>query len=184
MRPTGLSTLRRSDTIVAMPEADQGAAGYWYASASTEGPTAVDVLNALRRYRVAEHAMRRRTRVAMGMGETDLLAVHHLLEAQHAGQVVTAKDLARHLDISSASTSVLLDRLVRSGHVMREGHPSDRRMVVVVATARADREVRATLGAMHSAMLEVARGLDPAELRAVHAFLGRIGEAVDGAGPQ
>ena len=50
------------------------ASGYWFPDddATQRG---VAVLNALRRYRAAETAMRRRTRDSMGMGETDLLAV-------------------------------------------------------------------------------------------------------------
>jgi DNA-binding MarR family transcriptional regulator len=166
-----------------MPEADQAAGGYWYTLDEDAAPTPVSVLNALRRYRSAEQEMRRRTRSAMGMGETDLIAVRYLLGAQRVGRVVTAKDLAQHLEISSASTTVLIDRLVRSGHVTRDRHPSDRRAVVVHATVGSDREVRATFGRMHDAMLDIAASLDPDELRAVRAFLERMRAAVDEAGP-
>ena len=60
------------------------ASGYWFPDddATQRG---VAVLNALRRYRAAETAMRRRTRDSMGMGETDLLAVRFLLQAQRSG---------------------------------------------------------------------------------------------------
>jgi DNA-binding MarR family transcriptional regulator len=167
-----------------MPEADQAAAGYWYTLSDGPAPTPVSVLDALRRYRTAEHEMRRRTRASMGMGETDLVAVRHLLGAQRAGRVVTAKDLARALEISSASTTVLIDRLVRSGHVRRDRHPTDRRAVVVVATADSDSEVRATFGCMHDAMLDIAASLAPEELRTVHAFLERMQAIVDAAGPR
>jgi DNA-binding MarR family transcriptional regulator len=167
-----------------MPEADQAAGGYWYALGDDTAPTPVSVLNALRRYRTAEQEMRRRTRTSMGMGETDLLAVRYLLGAQRTGRVVTAKDLAHHLEISSASTTVLIDRLVRSGHVQRDRHPTDRRAVVVVATPDSDREVRATFGRLHEAMLEIVGSLEGEELRAVHAFLERMRAVVDDAGPR
>jgi len=167
-----------------MPEADQAAGGYWYTLSDDPAPTPVAVLHALRRYRAAEQEMRRRTRASMGMGETDLVAVRYLLGAQRTDRVVTAKDLARHLEISSASTTVLIDRLVRSGHVQRDRHPTDRRAVVVRATPSSDGEVRATFGRMHEAMLEVVGALDDAELRTVHAFLERIRDVVDEAGPR
>jgi DNA-binding MarR family transcriptional regulator len=166
-----------------MPEADQAAGGYWYSVSDEPAPTPVSVLNALRRYRAAEQEMRRRTRFAMGMGETDLVAVRYLLGAQRTDRVVTAKELAQHLEISSASTTVLIDRLERSGHVRRERHPTDRRAVIVTATSGSDREVRSTFGRMHDAMLDVVRGLDDEELRVVQTFLERMCDVVDEAGP-
>ncbi|TPW72913.1 MarR family winged helix-turn-helix transcriptional regulator [Schumannella sp. 10F1B-5-1] len=151
--------------------------GYWYGD--EHATTSVDVLNALRRYRSAEVAMRRRTRSSMGMGETDLLALRYLLEAARRGDVVTPKDLATRLDISSASTTVLIDRLVKSGHVRRDPHPTDRRSIIVVATPSSDDEVRHTLGRMHERMVEVAESLTPAQSDAVVLFLTRMREAVE-----
>jgi DNA-binding MarR family transcriptional regulator len=169
--------------MLPMPEADQAAGGYWYALSRRDAPSAVDVLNALRRYRAAEQMMRRRTRASMGMGETDLVAVSYLLEARRSARVVTAKDLAAHLEISSASTTVLIDRLVRSGHVERDRHPSDRRAVVVVATPSADREVRASLGSMHAEMLALAEDLSDEERATVGRFLDGMRAIVDRVDP-
>jgi DNA-binding MarR family transcriptional regulator len=152
--------------------------GYWYPDedATRRG---VDVLNALRRYRSAEADMRRRTRASMGMGETDLLALRFLLEGQRAGRMVSPKDLAAYLRISSASTTILIDRLVKSGHVRREPHPTDRRALVIVPTAATDAEVRATLGQMHRGMMRIAESLTVDEARAITRFLDQIGEALD-----
>jgi DNA-binding MarR family transcriptional regulator len=160
-------------------EAHQEARGFWYDRAVDAAPGPVDVLNALRRYRVAEQSLRRRTRTAMAMNETDLLAVRHLIEAGQTGRLVTAKDLAHHLEISSASTTVLIDRLVRRGHARRDPHPADRRAVVVIATPSAEREVRERLGRLHTEMLAVAAGLGPAEARTVWEFLSRVRAVVD-----
>jgi DNA-binding MarR family transcriptional regulator len=154
------------------------ASGYWYPDddATRRG---VDVLNALRRYRAAESAMRRRTRDSMGMGETDLLAVRYLLQAQRSDRQVSPKDLAKYLKISSASTTILIDRLVKSNHVRREPHPTDRRALVIVPTTETDAEVRETLGTMHRRMMHIAESLSPAEARTISAFLEEIREAVD-----
>ena len=156
--------------------------GYWYGD---EGASraAVEVLEALRAYRAAETTMRRRTRDEMGMGETDLLALRHLLEAARAGRTVSPRDLSARLGISSASTTTLLDRLTRSGHVRREPHPTDRRALVVTATESADREVRATLAAVHERMLSAARSLTPEQAEVVVGFLHRMRDAVDDGGP-
>jgi DNA-binding MarR family transcriptional regulator len=157
------------------------ASGYWYPDAPRS--SGVDVLNALRRYRAAETAMRRRTRDSMGMGETDLLAVRFLLQAQRAGRSVSPKDLAAYLKISSASTTILVDRLVKSGHVRRDPHPTDRRALVITPTSDTDAEVRATLGRMHTRMMEIAEGLSPDEATVVTRFLDGVRDAVDAIDP-
>ena len=158
------------------------ASGYWFAEddATQRGVT---VLNALRRYRAAETAMRRRTRDSMGMGETDLLAVRFLLQAQRTGRTVSPKDLSAYLKISSASTTILIDRLVKSNHVRRDPHPTDRRALVITPTTETDDEVRATLGVMHRRMMSVAEGLSPADARVVAVFLERMRDAVDQVDP-
>ncbi len=119
--------------------------GYWY-SADTTAPDPVDVLNLLRRYREAEHAMRVRTRDSMRMGETDLVALRHLLKASRSGEITRQRDLAKALGITAASASSLVDRLVRDGYVRRVPHPMDRRSVAIETTAKTDEEVRSTLG--------------------------------------
>lgn len=152
--------------------------GYWYgADRPLDSPTAV--LHALRDYRTAEVTTRRSTRDSMGMGETDLLALRYLLRAQAAGDRVGPKDLSRLLGITTASTTSLIDRLVGSGHVRREPHPTDRRSLVIVPTAVTDTEVRATLGAMHRRMLAVAEQLSPEESRIIVGFLRRMTEALE-----
>lgn len=151
--------------------------GYWY---GPDGQTdyGAAVLKSLRDYRTAETAVRRSTRDSMGMGETDILALRYLLRVQASGKMVVPKDISRFLGITSASTTSLIDRLVASGYVRREAHPTDRRSVVVVPTVESDKEVRVTLGAMHRQMMSVAEGLTAEEARVVVNFLERITEAL------
>lgn len=161
-----------------MGEPSDPSSGYWYGQ-EARTMHAVDVLNALRRYRQAETAMRRRTREAMRMGETDLLALQFLLRSASDGKPVGPRDLATYLKISSASTTVLIDRLVRSGHLERRPHPTDRRALLLVPTATSDDEVRGTLGRMHARMLAVTEMLSPEEMRSVIRFLENMRVAVD-----
>ncbi len=164
--------------MTSQSEAPVEPGGYWYGE-EDRTRRAVSVLNAMRRYRSAEAAMRRRTRSAMGMGETDLLAVQFLLQARRAGRQISPKDLAAELGISSASTTILIDRLVKSGHVERQPHPTDRRALVIAPTLTSDEEVRATLGRMHGRMLEIAESLPAADAAVIAQFLDRMSEAVD-----
>lgn len=152
--------------------------GYWYESEGDQiGP--VEVLNLLRRYREAEQSMRARTRASMGMGETDMLALHFLLRAKQRGEIVRQKELADALRITGASASTLVDRLVRDGFAQRVAHPSDRRSVAVETTAHSDDEVRSTLGVMHARMLAAVEEMTPEELAVVATFLERLVEVVD-----
>jgi DNA-binding MarR family transcriptional regulator len=151
--------------------------GYWYGPDGQLDYSAA-VLKSLRDYRTAETEIRRNTRDSMGMGETDILALRYLLKVQASGKQVVPKDLSRFLNITSASTTSLIDRLVASGHVRREAHPSDRRSVVVVPTVESDKEVRETLGAMHRRMMTVAEGLSAEEARIVVDFLQGMTEAL------
>ena len=151
--------------------------GYWYGPDGQLDYSAA-VLKSLRDYRTAETAVRRSTRDSMGMGETDILALRYLLRVQASGKSVVPKDISQFLGITSASTTSLIDRLVASGQVRREAHPTDRRSVVVVPTVESDREVRLTLGNMHREMMAVAEGLSAEEARVVVEFLTRMTEAL------
>ena len=158
--------------------------GYWYEQETEQQTGAVVVLNALRDYRASEAAMRRRTRSSMGMGETDLLALRYLLQAEAAGKTVGPKELGARLGVTSASTTTLVDRLVKSGHVRREPHPTDRRALILRPTPGSDQEVRHTLGLMHQRMMDVASSLSADEARVVVGFLRRMSDAVDAIDPQ
>jgi len=153
--------------------------GYWYGLESRKQMGAVDVLNALRDYRSAEADMRRRTRNSMGMGETDLVALRYLLEAERAGREVGPKELAVRLGVTSASMTSLVDRLVRSGYVTREPHPTDRRALILRPTADSHQEVRNTMGDMHARMMEAAETLSSDDSAVVVEFLRRMRQAID-----
>ncbi len=151
---------------------------YWYpGDAESQGP--VDVLQAMRRYRTAETAMRLRTRQEMRMGENDIAAVRHVIRGRQTGRYISPKDLADLLDISSASTTTLIDRLEKSGHIERQPHPTDRRALILMPTASADDDVRAALAESHQRMLAVAESLSPEDRGVVIAFLDRMAAAVE-----
>jgi DNA-binding MarR family transcriptional regulator len=151
---------------------------YWY-SDDAQRERSVAVLEAMRTYRAAESAMRSRTQRSMGMGENDLLALRYLLTAKQDGRSIGPKELTAYLGISSASTTVLIDRLEKAGQVRREHSPFDRRALILVPTAITPEEIRAALGDVPERMVEVANRLDPAQAKVVVDFLQSMRAAVD-----
>ena len=130
-------------------------------------------------FRTAEEAMRLRAGDSMGMGATDLRALRFLLRAQREIRPVSGRELGDHLSMTSASVTSLLDRLTKSGHVLRTQDPADRRSNLVTATADSDDEVRDTLGAMHARMIAVARSLNDEDAALVTGFLASMTAAMD-----
>ena len=160
------------------------ASRYWYGTTEEDRRRrAVEVLQAFRVYRAAEVAMRRRTRESMSMGENELLVLRYLLRSAGQGRQVSPSELTRYLGVSTASTTAIIDRLEKSGHVTRVPHPTDRRSIYIVATAASDAEVRSTLSSMHSRMMAAVVDMTAEECATVIACLSRLQDAVDQVDP-
>jgi DNA-binding MarR family transcriptional regulator len=129
------------------------------------------VLDAVRQWREAEQRLSFESRSRMKLNETDMKALRYIIASANAEVAVTAGALAEHLHISTASTTKLLDRLERAGHIVRRPHPTDRRAVTVDITPETHREVRRTMGRQHARRFEVARALSPQEREIVTRFL-------------
>lgn len=97
-------------------------------------------LEAVQEFSDAMDRMHSGIRGDMDMNASDIAALRMLIMRERSGHDVQPQDIARHLAISTASTTKLLDRLTASGHVERRPHPHDRRARIVVVTpaARAD----------------------------------------------
>jgi DNA-binding MarR family transcriptional regulator len=149
------------------------------AHADAVAPHAAELIATLLDYRSAEEAMRRRTGESMRMGATDLQALRFLLRAKAEDRIVSGRDLADHLGVTSASVTALLDRLTASGHVQRAPHPTNRRSTMITATPGSDEEVRHTLGAMHQRMIQAARTLPAGDAALIVGFLTAMTAAVD-----
>ncbi len=151
--------------------------GYWYDDPAVAD--VIDLLRAVRRFRRADQEMRRRLSADMDMNETDLHAIQLVIEAESRGDHLTPRELARHLAISSASTTKLLDRLTASGHLARAPHPSDRRSLILASTPAAHAEVRDRLTRMHERMAQIARSVPVSSRADVVAFLDALVAELD-----
>ncbi|QGU04207.1 MarR family winged helix-turn-helix transcriptional regulator [Corynebacterium comes] len=107
----------------------------------------------------------------MKLGKTDMRALHFLIVSSNTGGVVTASVLANHLRITSASTTKLLDRLERDGHITRSPHPSDRRSHSIHITEETRTVAMETVGAQQARRFHAAARLSPAERDVVIRFL-------------
>jgi DNA-binding MarR family transcriptional regulator len=140
---------------------------------------ATGVLEALQVYRAAETAMRRRTGAAMGIGENDLLALRLILDNAAGGRRTAAKDVSAYVGVSSASTTALIDRLVRGGFIERRPNDADRRSVDLVPTPAALGETGPLIAGAQAQIAAEAAGLSEEDARTVTRFLTRMREAVD-----
>lgn len=153
---------------------------------STEHEYAVmRVLTSIRAMSDAMDRMHSGMKGEMDMNATDVAALRLLVIREQQGRAVSPRDIARHLRISTASTTKLLDRLVDSGHVERRLHVSDGRARVVVLTDRARASFFRVFGERLRAMRGVAMRFDEAELDVIARFLDELSGAMDpdGASP-
>jgi len=137
------------------------------------------VLTSIRSVSDAMERMHSGMKGDMDMNATDVAALRLLIIRERQDRSVSPRDIARHLRISTASTTKLLDRLVDSGHVERMPHPSDGRGRVVVLTEDARHAFFRVFGGHLRAMREVALQYDQAELAVIARFLDDLGGAMD-----
>jgi DNA-binding MarR family transcriptional regulator len=85
-------------------------------------------------------------------------------------------DLARHLGVTTAASSGIVDRLTARGHVVRGPHQTDRRRTEVTLTESGAAEVIGHLTPMFTALHELDSALDSEQREVVEAYLrGAIG---------
>jgi DNA-binding MarR family transcriptional regulator len=85
--------------------------------------------------------------------------------------------VARRAGLHPATMTGILDRLERSGWVVRERDPVDRRAVTIRALRDRNRELYQLLSGMNSAMDEICAGYDEAQLDILADFLRRTIDA-------
>lgn len=139
----------------------------------------VRVLVGIRHWRESEQRMSFKSRTDMQLNETDMRALRFLVATGNQGIIVTPGALAEHLNISTASTTKLLDRLSVGGHIERAPHPTDRRSLAITITKQTHEQVRDTVGKTHARRFGVAARLTPDEREVVIRFLNDLSATGD-----
>lgn len=134
----------------------------------------VRVMDAMFAWRAAEARVSEASRRYMRLGDNDMKALRLSMVMADRNEPVTARDIAQHLGISSASTTKLLDRLEAGGHIRRTPHPSDRRALAVVVEPETRAAAEATVGREHARRFRVAAALTPDEREIVIRFLEQL----------
>ncbi len=130
-----------------------------------------DLMGALAALRTAEQRLSEASQRYMALGQTDMKALHYLVVARNTGTVTTPGAIAQHLEISTASTTKLLDRLEKGGHIVRAPHPSDRRALAITITDESHEAAVETVGRQQAKRFHAAARLTPSEREVVIRFL-------------
>ncbi|HWK77624.1 MarR family winged helix-turn-helix transcriptional regulator [Microbacterium sp.] len=135
------------------------------------------VLEALRGWQVASRALAEASKRYMKLNESDMHAIRMIIRATEQGAIVTPKDVAHEVGISSASTTKLVDRLVAAGHLVRVPHPHDRRTACLQVTESTRLSAHDTIGRQHARRFAAAAAIDADDREAVIRFLEALTEA-------
>ncbi len=140
------------------------------------------LMEALRTLREAEERLSEASLKYMRLSSVDMRALHFLIVAGNTDVLPTPGAIASHLGISSASTTKLLDRLERGGHISRERHPDDRRALVIRITPETHDAAMRTVGQQQANRFNAAARLAPQEREIVERFLRDMTAEIDVSG--
>jgi DNA-binding MarR family transcriptional regulator len=101
---------------------------------SSENPVADRLGEAVQGYQAAVDDFDREVARLLGINTTDARCLEILIQETSG---VTPRELADRLGLTTGSATTMLDRLEKVGYVTRSAHPSDRRKLLVHATATA-----------------------------------------------
>ncbi|TAJ48361.1 MAG: MarR family transcriptional regulator [Herbiconiux sp.] len=125
------------------------------------------ITDSLREVDAISRAFERRLGRVLTVNPTDLAAMEFLIQEGS----LTPSELAVRLGVSTAASTLVVDRLVALGHVERHPHDRDRRKIVVVPSrASVNRAIDELLPVIHG-IAGVAERMPPSERAVVERFL-------------
>jgi DNA-binding MarR family transcriptional regulator len=139
-----------------------------------EGWPKSDVVDAL--YAVLQAMPDLRVAIAhrLGLNPSEVDAMEHIM-----GEPVGPVELSRRLHMTSASATVLVDRLEQAGHATRELDPVDGRRRVVRPTTQGAGAVFAQIGPLVADLVSAEDGLSAREKAVVVKYLRRVLDVLD-----
>lgn len=142
------------------------------------------LMAALGALRESEDRLSEASLAYMKLGRTDMRALHFLIVAENEGRVATPGAIAAHLRITTPSTTKLLDRLERGGHITRAIHPTDRRAFAIAITPETREAAIRTVGAQQARRFHAAARLTTTERQTVTRFLRDMAQEIDVTGQE
>ena len=138
-----------------------------------------EVLSSLRQVfrRIAEHS-KHLSRVA-GLTVPQVVCLRTIGKLHEQGDEINVVQVARLVQLSSATVSRIIDRLERGGLVVRERRSADRRRVCLSLTATGAERYRTLPIPLQEDFLERFRALSDVERQDIFAALRRISELMD-----
>ncbi len=133
-------------------------------------PQSNEINSTLREIDALSRAFERRLGAALSVNQTDLAAMEHLIDSGP----LTPSELAARLGVTTAASTLVVDRLVALGHVERHPHDHDRRKIVVVPARESVNRAIDELLPVILGVSRVAEELSPADREVVAAFLTRV----------
>ncbi|MFB2557164.1 MarR family winged helix-turn-helix transcriptional regulator [Herbiconiux liangxiaofengii] len=135
-------------------------------------PMVSQISQQLRDVDALSRAFERRLGSVLTVNQTDLTAMEHLIQEGP----LTPSELATRLKVTTAASTLVVDRLVALGHAERHPHEHDRRKIVVVpARSSVDRTVQELLPIIHG-IAGIVDDLSEAERTVVSDFLARVAD--------
>lgn len=147
------------------------------APATDDGSPAALAVQELRR---AEAHLYRKRHASQQRSATDRSAIRYIVERSNEGHRVSPTDLARYLEVTTATVTAVLERLVRAEHVTVRPHPDDKRRKIVEPHGSDD--LASSADPLTTRIRAIAAELSPEDSAVVTRYLARITEAIQEAG--
>lgn len=128
----------------------------------------------------ASDQVSRRFAAQHSLSANDFQALLRILIAESDDEPLTVGELGRSLGISSAATTYLVDRLIRSGHIRRQPHPTDLRSTLLRYDAHGMEVARAFFGPLGALTRSALSGVEDEDLATAHHVLTALTDAVRG----
>jgi DNA-binding MarR family transcriptional regulator len=98
----------------------------------------------------------------------DFRALLHVMVAETAGTPLTAGQLRKQMGLSGAAITYLVERMIASGHLLRESDPADRRKVILRVADHGMDMARGFFTPLAEQTRTALAGLSDEELAAAH----------------
>jgi DNA-binding MarR family transcriptional regulator len=152
--------------------------GYPNASNAAEKRTWA-IIDALRRYGTGSTRLTQTFAAQHGLQQSDLQALVAIMAAEGADEPLTPGRLQKHLGLSSAGTTYVIDRLEKAGYVQRtQDHPRNRRMVQLRYTEQGMATAMDFFGPIGERTASIVSQFSAADQQVIHRFVTTIAEVM------